>query len=86
MVKFVGNADIPGVNVKYYVFGNRRLGYSIRIIEDSEGSENCFVSTKLSETLDIAYMLRRCSVFPENLPEILEDLRFAATQETICRA
>jgi hypothetical protein len=82
LVKFVGNADIPGVNVKYFVFGNRRSGYSIRIIEDDVISENCFVSAKLSETLDIAYMLRRCSVFPENLPEIIEDLRFAASQET----
>lgn len=86
MVKFVGNSDIPGVNVKYFVFGNRRKGYSIRIVENNVNSANCFVSSKLSETLDIAYMLRRCSVFPENLPEIMEDLRYAAMQEIMCQS
>jgi hypothetical protein len=84
LVKFVGNADIPGVNVKYFVFGNRKTGYSVRITEADASSVHCFVSSKLSEALDIAHMLRRCSVFPENLPEVMEDLRYASTQEPIC--
>ena len=84
MVRYVGNADIPGVCLKYFVFGNRRCGYSIRITEESGGCEHCYVSSKLSEVLDLAYKLRKCSVFPENLREILEDLQFVKAESETC--
>lgn len=84
MVKYLGNAEIPGVCVKYFVFGNRRSGYSIRIIGEDGDCEHCFVSSKLSEALDIAYRLRRCSVFPENLEEILEDLQYIKAESNVC--
>jgi hypothetical protein len=82
MVRFLGNADVPGICLKYFVFGNRRNGYGIRILEENGDDENRYVSPKLSEALDLASKLRRCSVFPENLPEILEDLQ---TSEAECR-
>lgn len=84
MVKYVGNADVPGFSVKYFVFGNRRSGYGIRIIEKDGGCEHCFVSARLSEALDLAYKLRKCSVFPENLGEIMEDLQFVKTDTSVC--
>lgn len=81
MVRYLGNADVPGICVKYFVFGDRRHGYSIRISEENGECEYHFVSPKLSETLDLACKLRRCSVFPENLLEILEDLQFIKAKD-----
>lgn len=80
MVRYLGSADVPGVNIKYFVFGNRRHGYSVRISEENGECEYRFVSPKLSEALDLANRLRRCTVFPENLSEILEDLQFAKAE------
>lgn len=79
MVRYLGNADVPGFSVKYFVFGNRRHGYSIRILMENGECSYHFISPKLSEALDLASQLRRCSVFPENLPEILEDLQVPDT-------
>lgn len=79
MVKFLGYAKLSGVCLRYYVCGNNRDGYCIRIVEkngDSQEQVEQYVSQKLPETVYLAYKLRRCSVFPENLPEILEDMRF----------
>ena len=73
MVKFVGNADIAGRILKYYVFGNRKTGYWVRICSGEEVSEH-FFSRNLSETLALAEQLRRCTVFPFNLSEIIEDI------------
>ncbi len=84
LVRYLGSADVPGLCVKYFVFGNRRHGYSIRISEENGGCEYRFVSPKLSDALDLASRLRRCAVFPENLCEILEDLQFAAAGKNEC--
>ncbi|MCI1956646.1 MAG: DUF6514 family protein [Oscillospiraceae bacterium] len=81
MVKFLGSADLPGVCLKYYVFGNHREGYGIRILRANGECANQYVSRKLSEVLDLAYQLRRCSVFPDNLGEILEDLQYDAGKD-----
>lgn len=85
MVRFLGYARLPGFCLKYFVFGNNRNGYCIRIVEKDDNWESQveqYVSKKLSDTLFLAYKLRRCSVFPENLPEILEDLRFDQTHSS----
>lgn len=76
MVKFLGSANLPGVCLKYYVLGNHREGYGIRILEGNGECANQYVSRKLSDVLDLACQLRRCSVFPDNLEEILEDLQY----------
>lgn len=79
MVKFLGSADLPGVCLKYFVFGNHRDGYGVRILEGNGECADQYVSRKLSEVLDLASKLRRCSVFPDNLGEIMEDLLYAKT-------
>lgn len=81
MVKFLGSADLPGVCLRYYVFGNHREGYGIRILKDNGECANQYVSRKLSEVLDLASRLRRCSVFPDNLREILEDLEYGQVMD-----
>lgn len=82
MVRFLGSAALPGVCLKYYVFGNRREGYGIRVLEGTGECANQYVSRKLSDVLDLAYQLRRCSVFPDNLGEILEDLRYCECMDS----
>lgn len=74
MTKFVGSADIPGKVLKYYVFGNRKSGFGVRICSGEETSEQLF-SRNLSETLALAEQLKRCTVFPFNLSEIIEDMQ-----------
>ena len=76
MVKFLGSADLPGVCLKYLVFGNHREGYGVRILNGNGECADQYVSRKLSDALDLARRLRRCSVFPDNLGEILEDLQY----------
>ncbi|MCI1965699.1 MAG: DUF6514 family protein [Oscillospiraceae bacterium] len=76
MFRFVGCADIPGICLKYYVYGNRREGYGIKIIRSDNDFERCLVSRNLLKVLNLAGQFRRCTVFPENLREILEDLTY----------
>lgn len=76
MIKFIGHADIPGKVLKYYVFGTRKSGYWVRICSSEETSEQ-FFSRNLSETLALADQLRRCTVFPFNLSEIIEDMKIS---------
>lgn len=80
MVRYVGNAEVPGICLKYFVFGNRRHGYSIRILNSDGVCAHHFISPKLTKTLDLADKLRRCVVFPENLLEILEDMQILDTE------
>ena len=77
MIKCIGSAELPGVYLRYYVFGNRRSGYGIRI---AKANEECtqYVSKNLLKVLDLARKLRRCTVFPYNLREIIDDLQFPA--------
>jgi hypothetical protein len=76
MFRFVGCADIPGICLKYYVYGNRRKGYGIKIIRSDTEFERHLVSRNLFKVLGLAYQFRRCKVFPENLCEILEDMEY----------
>lgn len=76
MIKYVGCADMPGICLKYYVFGNRREGYGIKITQTESESTNQYVSRNLLKVLNLASQLCRCKVFPANLCEILEDLNY----------
>ena len=76
MIKYVGCADMPGICLKYYVVGNRRKGYRIKISRAEAESEDRYVSRNLLKVLDLASQLCRCKVFPTNLCEILEDLNY----------
>lgn len=76
MVRFVGCADIPGICLKYYVYGTRKKGYGIKIIRSGEDFQRRLVSRNLFKALSLANQLCRCKVFPENLCEILEDLDY----------
>lgn len=76
MFRFVGCADLPGICLKYYVYGNRRTGYGIKIIRSGEDFQRHLVSRNLLQVLSLASQLRRCDVFPENLCEILEDMGY----------
>lgn len=76
MIKYVGRAELPGICIKYYVVGNQKAGYSIRIVKLNQ-EKNCrYVSGNLFETLQLAAKLKRNVVFPGNLCEIMEDLQY----------
>lgn len=76
MFRFIGCADIPGICLKYYVYGNRRKGYGIKITCSNSDCTEQFISRNLLRVLDLANQFCRCKVFPENLCEILEDLKY----------
>ncbi|MVB09595.1 hypothetical protein CAFE_02520 [Caprobacter fermentans] len=76
MFRFIGCADIPGVCLKYYVFGNRRKGYGIKILRSDNDYTDQYVSRNLLRVLDLASQFCRCKVFPENLCEIIDDLKY----------
>lgn len=77
MVKYVGCVDLPGICLKYYVFGNQREGFGVRITSSNGESSDQYVSQNLFSVLDLARKLKRCSVFPENLIEIIEDIQYS---------
>lgn len=81
MLKYVGCADMPGICLKYYVFGNHRKGYGIKIIRTETESVDMYVSRNLMKVLDLADQLCRCQVFPTNLCEILEDMKYAGDSD-----
>lgn len=85
VVRFVGEANLPGICLKYYVYGSHRDGYGISISEVGAESVKLFVSSHYSPVLRLAEKLRRCSVFPENLQEILEDLQVERTESSPIR-
>ena len=76
MVKYVGCTEFPGFRLKYYVYGNQRIGYGIRIRSLSGETACCRVSRDLLKVFDLARRLMRCSVFPENLEEIIVDFQY----------
>lgn len=79
MIKYIGCTDILGFCLKYYVYGDFRRGYGVRIKEVGSCEDaSLFISRNLSKALDLARVLHRCSVFPCHLGEIAEDLRFEA--------
>ncbi|MFU0831872.1 MAG: Retrotransposon protein [Oscillospiraceae bacterium] len=76
MFRFVGCADMPGICLKYYVFGDRKTGYGIKIVRSGDDYTDQIVSRNLLRVLNLAHQLCRCQVFPENLSEIIEDMLY----------
>ena len=77
MLRCLGNANAAGFLLRYYILGNLRDGYRIRITESGgtspEQSEQ-YISRRPIQAVRLVFKLRRCSVFPENLSEILDDI------------
>lgn len=73
MRKCVGNIAFEGKRLQYYVFGNSKTGFGIEIVETKIERANQLVSGGLEPALSLAKKLRRRTVFPENLNEIVED-------------
>jgi hypothetical protein len=71
--KCVGNIALDGKSLHYYVFGDLETGYGIEIVETRVEKANHIVSGRLEPALNLAKQLRRGSVFPASLDEILED-------------
>ena len=75
MKKHIGNFELPNTRLKYYIFGDCRKGFGILIERNDEEYANEIVSRNIFRTYRIAKLLCRCSVFPDNLCEIVEDLK-----------
>jgi hypothetical protein len=76
MRKCVGNIELLGKSVKYYVFGSRRTGFGVEITQTNIERANQIISPSLEKAMSMAQTLQRCSVFPTNLDEIIEDMKF----------
>lgn len=76
MKKCVGNIELHGKRLKYYVYGNRQSGYGVEITETYIEKAEQMVSQSLGKTLAFAQQLQQCSVFPANLSEIVDDIQF----------
>ena len=76
MRKCVGNIELLGKKLKYYVFGSHRTGFGVEITEIHIERANQIVSTSLEKAISVAQTLQKCSVFPTNLDEIVEDMNF----------
>ncbi len=74
MRKCVGNIELHGKRLKYYVFGSRSEGYGVEITETYIEKADQVVSDNLDRAMGLARKLHRCCVFPGNLTEIVEDL------------
>jgi hypothetical protein len=77
MRKCVGCVKLPGRRLTYYVIGNRTLGYGVQITETCVEKAERIVCDNLTEAIDLAQELHRCSVFPSNLTEIVEDYQYS---------
>jgi hypothetical protein len=77
MKRCVGYIELQGKRLKYYVYGTRGGGFGVEITETCIEKAEKEVSQSFVTALDLAERLRRCSVFPANLNEILEDLESA---------
>lgn len=76
MVKFVGCIELPGFCLRYYVYGNARQGYGVRICSISGEAACRVVSRDLLTVVGFARRLMRCMVFPGNLDEVIDDFRY----------
>jgi hypothetical protein len=74
MKRCVGYIELNGKRLRYYVYGTREKGFGVEITETCVEKAEQRVSQSLSTALSLANRLRRCSVFPANLNEILEDI------------
>lgn len=75
MKKYVGNIELQNAILKYYIFGGYRKGFGIRIVKNDEECADAIISRNIFRTYRLAKQMRRCSVFPGNLCEIVEDIR-----------
>lgn len=71
----LGDSNLPGARLRYFVTGDRRSGYCVEIEEGSGNCAKAFVSESLLCAVQLGRRLKRGSVFPENLMEIMEDFR-----------
>lgn len=76
MRKCVGTIELLGKCLKYYVSGNRSKGFGVEITETYVEKADHFVSENFEKALGVAQTLQKCSVFPTNLSEVIEDLNF----------
>nr|WP_319489072.1 DUF6514 family protein [uncultured Caproiciproducens sp.] len=77
MRKCVGNIELCGSSLKYYVFGSRSTGFGVEITATRVEKADQVVSHDLGTVMDVAQLLQKGSVFPTNLSEIIEDIQFA---------
>ena len=75
MKKCVGNIELLGKSLKYYVYGTRDTGFGVEITDTHVEKADGIVSQSFEKALSVAQTLQKCSVFPTNLSEIIEDLR-----------
>lgn len=75
MKKNVGNIELPNMSLKYYIFGDCRRGFGIRIVKNGEECADEIISKNIFQTYRLARLICRGSVFPGNLCEIVEDFR-----------
>lgn len=78
MRKCVGNIELQGRRLDYYVFGSQKAGYGIEITETCIEKADQIVSSSLDKALLLAQELQRGSVFPANLNEIVEDFQYGS--------
>lgn len=76
MRKCVGHVNLHGKRLNYYVIGSKNLGYGVQITETCIEKADRMVSDSLAEVFSLAQELHRCSVFPSNLSEIVDDYKF----------
>ena len=81
MRKCVGNIELHGRSLKYYVFGSRSAGFGVEITETYVEKAEQIVAHNFEEALNVAQTLQKCSVFPTNLSEIIEDLEFPGNSD-----
>ena len=81
MRKCVGNIELCGSNLKYYVFGSRSTGFGVEIIVTRVEKADQLVSHDLGMAMNLAQQLQKGSVFPTNLSEIIEDFQFGANSD-----
>ena len=76
MRKCVGNIELNGKRLDYYVFGSQKVGYGVEITETYMEKADHIVSPSLEKALILAQELQHGSVFPANLNEIIEDFEY----------
>lgn len=76
MKRCIGNIELCGSSLKYYVFGSRSTGFGIEITVTRVEKAEQIVSHDLGTVMEVAQQLQKGSVFPTNLSEIIEDFQF----------
>ena len=76
MRKCVGNIELNGNSLKYYVYGSCNTGFGVEIMATRVEKADRIVSHNLEEATCVAQKLQRGSVFPMSLDEIIEDMEY----------